>query len=106
MDNSSLCKGCGKFFTQMKTPDCGWFQWMEAHPSDGVCKTPQCLSCGKIYCFLSESYCQSCEQINTPGSNLSAQAPATNPSDFCPTRSIGSTPSTAGSLPQELFCNS
>ncbi|KAH9814652.1 hypothetical protein DFH28DRAFT_1167316 [Melampsora americana] len=83
----------------MTTATCGRCQRMEADPNS-VCTLPQCLGCGKCYCYLIGSECRSCKESNdpqhTPAPPLTFTAPVL-------ASTVTKTPVTASTIPQELF---
>ncbi|KAH9812416.1 hypothetical protein DFH28DRAFT_1084270 [Melampsora americana] len=83
----------------MTTATCGRCQRMEADPNS-VCTLPQCLGCGKCYCYLIGSEFRSCKESNdpqhTPAPPLTFTAPVL-------ASTVTKTPVTASTIPQELF---
>ncbi|KAH9821812.1 hypothetical protein DFH28DRAFT_1079022 [Melampsora americana] len=69
----------------MTTATCGRCQRMEADPNS-VCTLPQCLGCGKCYCYL----------IGSKSPPLTFTAPVL-------ASTVTKTPVTASTIPQELF---
>ncbi|KAH9820968.1 hypothetical protein DFH28DRAFT_923418 [Melampsora americana] len=88
----------------MTTATCGQCQRMEADPNS-VCTLPQCLGCGRCYCYLTGSKCQSCKESNDPQHTPALAPPPNLPLTFTAPAfaSMTKTPLTVLSIPQELF---